>query len=198
MMIRRLLLKIHFYGGLACFWYLLILGVSSLHFNHHFSFMEKTGDPVFWTRKLQLSGSNATDLVLSETIRDSLALIGWPLPWETRHDSSGAFHFALEQPAKRYVIDYSAANHVVHIAETPKGFWRVFNSLHGSGAVPRAPIMHAWEWYTRVTVAVIVLSVLTGIYVWFTGNQNRKSDLYTLLISLTIAVLWMLQLYTKG
>ena len=198
MIIRRLILKIHFYGGLVCFWYLLILGISSLHFNHHFSFMDKSGDPVFWTRQLRLSKTDTTDLVLSETIRDSLTLIGWPLPWETRRDSTGVFHFALEQPAKRYLVDYSVTDHAVRVTETRKGFWRVFNSLHGSGVVPGAPIMHAWSWYTRITAVVVVFSVFSGIYVWFIGNRNKKSGLYALVISLTITILWMLQLYIKG
>jgi hypothetical protein len=39
MSIRKWVLKIHLYGGLLCFWYLIIFAVSSLQFQHKFEFM---------------------------------------------------------------------------------------------------------------------------------------------------------------
>lgn len=198
MRLRNLVLKIHFYGGLACFWYLIVLGISSLHFNHHFSFMDQAGDPITWTDRILIANHGSDDVTLSDAIRDSLSLIGWPLPWETWRDSTSTFHFALEQPAKRYVIDYYFTDHIAYVQETQKGFWRVFNSLHGAGGVPNAPFLQVWNWYTRVTVIAVVLSVFSGIYLWSSGNRNKKSGLYMLVISLAIAILWMIQLYIKG
>jgi hypothetical protein len=173
------------------------LGISSLHFNHHFSFMEAPNDPEHWSQKI-MPGPEQNDLLLSETIRDSLSLIGWPLPWETRRDSTGGIHFALEQPGKRYVIDYATHDQIAHVAETPKGFWRVFNALHGSGIVPGAPLMYAWSWYTRITVVVILFSVFSGLYLWIKGQQNRQSGLIMLFTCCGITLTWMVQLYLNG
>lgn len=198
MRVRNLVLKIHFYGGLVSFWYLIVLGISSLHFNHHFSFMDQHDQPTTWTRRIMISNPSRDDLTLSETIRDSLSLIGWPLPWETWRDSTMTFHFTLEQPAKRYVIDYSLTSQVARVQETQKGFWAVFNSLHASGGVPNAPFLRVWSWYTRLTVISVVFSIISGIYIWVCGDRDKKSGLYTLIISLTIAILWMIQLYVKG
>lgn len=195
---RRLFLKLHLYSGLICFWYLMILGTSSLNFNHHFSFMEANPEPERWTREVRLSRNFTDDLVLSETLRDSLSLIGWPLPWETWHDSTGIFHFALEHPGKRYVVDYSFATQRAEIEEIPKGLWRIFNAMHGIGSIPNAPFMYAWQWYTRVTAVLVVFSVLAGVYLWYKGRRDKKTGWYTLAISLVVSIAWMLQLYLMG
>ncbi|MEX2230833.1 MAG: hypothetical protein WD824_01635 [Cyclobacteriaceae bacterium] len=198
MRIRNLLLKIHLYSGLICFWYLIILGTSSLDFNHHFSFMRNDEGPQTWSKPVRLTNNFQDDLLLSETIRDSLFLIGWPLPWETWHDSTGVFHFALEHPGKRYVVDYTFTDNIARVQEIPKGFWRVFNAMHGSGAVPNSIFMHAWKWYSRITVVLVVFSVFLGIYIWYNGRRDKKTGWYTLLISLILSLAWMLQLYYSG
>ena len=198
MQLRKLILKIHLYSGLICFWYLIILGVSSLHFNHQFSFMKGDGGTSRWAQSIQLSNNFPDDLKLSEAIRDSLSLIGWPLPWETWHDSTGVFHFALEQPGKRYVIDYAFTDHKAEVSETAKSFWQVFNSLHGGGSVPNAPFMTFWKWYARTAVVLVVLSVALGIFLWYRGNRDRKTGWYLLISSLLVSIGWMLQLYFIG
>lgn len=198
MHIRKLFLKIHLYSGLICFWYLIILGTSSLNFNHHFSFMARSTETETWQRKVLLPNNVNDDLRLSENLRDSLRLIGWPLPWETWHDSTGVFHFALEQPGKRYVVDYNFQDQTARVQETAKGLWPVFNALHGSGSVPNSAFMQAWKWYTRITVLLVVTSVFAGVYLWYKGNRDKKAGKYTLLVSLAFTLAWMLQMYLMG
>lgn len=123
---RKLLLKIHLYGGLICFWYLIILGTSSLDFNHHFPFMQGDLDTEQWTTTFPVADGMEDNATLSVVIRDSLGLIGWPLPWQTRRDTTGVFHFALQHPGKRYVIDYSLNDGTAHVRETPRSSWRIF------------------------------------------------------------------------
>ena len=198
MITHRLMLKIHYLGGLACFWYLLVLGVSSLQFNHHFPFMSQSGEPRLWHYKMKAPLTSTNDAELALTLRDSLSLIGWPLPWEFKRDSTGLFHIVLEQPGKRYEIDYTSRDNMASVTEIPKGFWRVFNSLHGAGEVPNAPLTIVWRWYTRLTIAVVVFSVFSGIYVWYVKRRNRKSGLFILIVSLFLALAWMFQLYLNG
>lgn len=195
---RKLFLKIHLYSGLICFWYLIILGTSSLNFNHHFSFMESQDAVEMWSKKIDIDDNFIDDRFLSETIRDSLSLIGWPLPWETWHDSTGVFHFALQHPGKRYIIDYDFRDQTARVQEGHKGLWRVFNSLHGVGSVPNSWFMHSWKWYTRLTAVLVVFSVLTGIYVWYRSKRDKKSGLFVLAFSVIISIGWMLQLYYFG
>lgn len=198
MNLRRFLVNIHYFGGLASFWYLIVLGISSLHFNHRFSFIDQPSDTIGWKREVFFPISDAGSAGLAERIRDSLSLIGSPLPSETRHDSIGYHHFVLEHPGKRYVVDYSFSDHLANVTEIRKGFWPVFVSLHGAGMVPNAPIMVAWGWYTRLTAVVVLISVLSGIYVWLIGNKDKISGAIVLMFSFLAALLWMTFMYLHG
>lgn len=198
MNLRRFLVNIHYFGGLACFWYLIVLGISSLHFNHHFSFIDQPGDSVVWKKSVVFQDSDAKDSDFSEQIRDSLSLIGWPLPWETWYDSTGYYHFVLEHPGKRYVIDYSFQDHTAKVSEFRKGFWRVFVSLHGAGEVPNSAAMDAWHWYTRLTIIVVLISVLTGIYIWLIGKRDKTSGSIVLIFCFLAALSWMAFMYLHG
>lgn len=194
---QSLLQKIHIYGGLACFWYLVILGVSSLEFNHHFNFMQQQRDSILWQRHSLTVSESQNDIKLAEEIRDSLSLLGWPLPWDMWRDSS-AIHFAMEQPAKRYFITYSFFTNTANIVETRKGFWAVFNSLHGAGPVPNGSFTTLWQWYTRATVIVGILSIITGLYIWIKSKEDKKSSLLILFVSMAGALIWMIKLYFLG
>jgi hypothetical protein len=195
---RKLLLSVHFYGGLACFWYLIILGVSSLNFNHHFPFMDGNKNETEWARTVSHITEDQENLKVSEDLRDSLGLVGWPLYWETWRDSTGIFHFVVEQPGKRYEIDYSFQDRTARVKETQKNFWRVFNALHGFGSVPRAPFMDLWSWYTRLTVLVVVFSVMSGVYLWYTSNRDRQGGNITLALSMLGALGFMIYMYLIG
>jgi hypothetical protein len=197
MSIQSLLQKIHIYGGLACFWYLIILGVSSLHFNHRFEFMEASGDSIVWESRKVAINPNLEDIKLAETIRDSLSLMGWPFPWEMERDSL-TLRFAMEQPAKRYHITYSLANGKTDVVENEKGFWQAFNSLHGGGAVPNGPFTTLWQWYTRGTVCVVLISIIAGFYIWLSSREEKKAGLFILFTSIVVTILWMIKLYLWG
>jgi hypothetical protein len=189
--------KIHIYGGLACFWYLVILGISSLQFNHHFGFMEHSADSTVWESRILPLDPKQDDLKLAESIRDSLSIMGWPLPWRMWRDSASLF-FEMEQPAKRYFITYTFDNGTLHVVETGKGFWRVFNSLHGAGKVPNGPFTMLWHWYTRMTILIVILSVFTGIYIWLKSKQDKKTGLALLSLTVSGTIFWMLKLYLWG
>lgn len=194
---QSFLQKIHIYGGLACFWYLIILGISSLQFNHHFEFMRQQGDSIKWQRQVSIVDPVRDNLKLAEAIRDSLNLMGWPLPWEMWRDSTHLY-FAMEQPAKRYFIKYTFTSNTANIVETNKGFWHVFNSLHGAGAVPNGPFTTLWQWYTRATVITLILSIVTGIYIYLNTKEEKKAGLIVLFASVGGTLLWMIKLYLWG
>lgn len=195
---RRVLLKIHLYGGLICFWYLIILGTSSLDFNHRFPFMQGDLETELWTHTFPVAEGMEDNNALSAAIRDSLGLIGWPLPWETWRDTTGMFHFALQHPGKRYVIDYDLTDGTAKVSETPRSSWRIFNSLHGMGPVPNSGFMHLWKWYSRFTAVLVLFSVCSGIYLWYRGRREKQSGWYVLVISLALSLFWMVQLYFLG
>lgn len=102
---RTILLKIHLYTGLLCSSYLILFGISSLNFNHHF------GKPAALKNERQRSlnalPALTDDQRLAEALRDTLGLVGWTLTWETRRSEtadSRYFRFAVARPGKEYRV----------------------------------------------------------------------------------------------
>src|SRR4026207_2246770 len=165
---RKILLKIHLYGGLLCFWYLLIFGISALYFQHHFQFMENKNTPALVSTKKQLRiDPGNTDSVVATNIQNSLRIAGWYTPWETYRDSVGNFHTMIANPKRDYSIVYNFQNSISTISAKEKGFWNILNSLHGFAAkMPNAPLLFVWKIYTYVCIAVVLFSIFSGIWLW--------------------------------
>ncbi len=56
---RTLLLQIHLYAGLLCSSYLVIFGISSLNYNHHFG-EAISGDESHWSDNCRCGPSSRT------------------------------------------------------------------------------------------------------------------------------------------
>lgn len=78
--VRSWWMRIHLYGGLVCFWYLLIFGITSLAFNHPGLLPERTGLAVEWDQAMEVPDV-ADPLKRGEAVQQRLDLIGWVLPW---------------------------------------------------------------------------------------------------------------------
>ena len=76
MKLRNWIHKIHLYGGLRCFWYLIIVAVSSLQFQHNFVFMnQKLSNEEIQEKKLSIpKNEKESDFALS--IQNELNLAG--------------------------------------------------------------------------------------------------------------------------
>src|SRR4030095_91657 len=123
---RKVLLKLHLYGGLLCFWYLLIFAISALNFQHHFSFMKNRNSPALVSTRTHLRiDPGGTDSAVATRIQNSLDLAGWYLPWETYRDSAGSFHTMIANPKWDYSIVHNFQNSITTISAKEKRFWNV-------------------------------------------------------------------------
>ncbi len=192
---RSLLLKVHIYAGLLCSSYLLIFGISSLNFNHKFG---RSGtEKVVWERAMKIV-DNADDLALSESVRDALGLIGWPLPWETRRDDRGNFQFGLSRPGKHYLIYVLFGENRVKVEETRRGFWAVVDSLHGSRGVPASQFMSLWEVYTELCTWVVFFSAASGVFLWTRRQKERNIGWVLLGCGTGMSLLLMAYVWWRG
>lgn len=196
---RQWILKIHLYGGLLCFWYLIIFAISSLHFHHHFDFMEvkETSND---SRKITLQQKpEEGDSVLATGLQNELGLTGWYLFWETYTDSAGIFHTEIHNPKTNYKITYDRTSSIATITSEYKGFWSIFNALHGfAGMMPNAPLVIFWYLYTYVCVVVVIFSIISGIWLWSVKRGNKNIGWVTMLGVLFLSVLLTLTVYLKG
>ena len=124
MTLRKWILKIHLYGGLLCFWYLIIFAISSLQFQHHFKFM-LPGNGSVTTREKEINlEANKDTKAFALSLQNNLGIAGWLIPWKTSRDSLGTFHTAIQNPKAGYALDYEPSTSKVTITETGNGFWR--------------------------------------------------------------------------
>lgn len=200
---RPILLKIHLYAGLLCASYLILFGVSSLNFNHHFG--QHAALKAERQRGLRALPAIADDQLLAEALRDTLGLVGWTLPWETARSETADslyFQFGVSRPGKEYIIRVQSPKEVVPVADndtlppsrkfapvpalaepdhriiveqTYTGLWSVIGALHGfSGHMPRAGfLLRAWSIYTELCVWVVLFSIISGIYLWTAKTSER-------------------------
>jgi hypothetical protein len=170
--LRSVLLNVHTHAGLLCSSYLLIFGLSALNYNHGFGEPARS-DVVSWERPLELPDARGDDRAFADRIRDSLGLIGWVTSREVRRDDRDDLHFGLTRPGKEYAIHVLFAEGRISVEETRTGFWSVVNLLHALTELPRAPFMRLWGVYTEICTWVVLLSALTGVYLWARTRRER-------------------------
>jgi hypothetical protein len=194
---RKWILNLHLYGGLICAPYLIIFGFSSLHFNHHFSFVNPPSKPIEWQAPLTVP-SESDPLVMGRSVRDSLGLIGWPIPQRSKRDAAGDWEIAIERPGKSYIIHTSFSEHRVRVEERHKGVWQVINSLHALPDVPNSRYAFLWGFYTEVCTWFVFLAAVSGIYLWANSRRERRAGTITVLAAGLTAIGLMCFVFLRG
>ena len=170
--LRSLFLKIHIYAGLLCSSYLLIFGLSSLNYNHHFG-KPSDSDPISWERRTELANVDGDDRAFTNRITESLGLIGWTIPWETYRDEGDNLHFGLNRPGKKYTVHVFFDEGLIRVEERRTGFWPIVNSLHALTRLPYSPFMSLWGVYTEICIWGVLFSAGTGVYCWTRRRRER-------------------------
>src|SRR5688572_6085508 len=87
-MLRKTILNVHIYGGLLCFSYLIIFGISSLNFNHPFAFTRAKQAQMTWEQPVHVPALPtsspamtaeqrvATKAAANHAVREALGLFG--------------------------------------------------------------------------------------------------------------------------
>ncbi len=195
---RKWLYRIHLYGGLLCFPYLIVFGFSSLNFNHRFAFANPDPSQASWEAAVRVDNL-AENMPQAESLRDSLGLMGWPLPWETKRDSaSGVFQFGLVRPGKHYTISYYPERGFARVEEQRFGFWRVFNNLHAMERIPGSRFSALWPWYTEFCTFFVLFAGLSGIVLWTQGRREKLSGILVLAAVGGMSLLFMLLVWLRG
>lgn len=191
----KIILQIHIYLGLFCSPYLIIFGLSSLDFNHHFLPDTPTSASIAWERSISLTEEE--DLkTYADHLLEELELFGWYLPWSSFQDSS-KIYIEVSHPAKFYQISIGK-DRIAHIKETPESVSHVVKLLHFLGEdIPNAPWwVNAWKYYQALTVYSMIFWFVSGIYLWLRKKNSPKTEkilMYGMaaLSSLLILFIWL-------
>ena len=199
MNLRKWILKIHLYGGLLCFWYLIIFAVSSLQYQHHFKFMDP-GNGTETLREAEVKIQPEKDnKILAGNLRSSLEIPGWVIPWQTSRDTAGILHTVIQNPKAIYTMDYDPSTSKVKIKSVSNGFWRIIVALHGNtGEMPNAPLLVFWKIFTWICLCVVLFAIISGLWLWAAKPGNRKAGIITVSSMVILTVLLMSIVYIYG
>jgi hypothetical protein len=194
---RQWIYRLHLYGGLLCAAYLVVFGLSSLQFNHHFAWAASSDRPEpAWEVPLPpLRGTN--DVARAENLRDDLGLMGWPLPWEMRRDDDG-LHVVMERPGRSYRIHALTRDGRVRVEPKAKGFWPAVVSLHGLTGIPGSRLASWWGVYTELCVWVVLFAAASGVWLWIGARRERVAGRLALALGFLGSVAFMVYVVVKG
>ncbi|MEQ1691081.1 MAG: hypothetical protein ABMA00_07350 [Gemmatimonas sp.] len=152
------------YGGLLCSSYLVVYGISSLLFSHPVHRLEREDPPRTWTDSVRapirlddLSGS-------SRRMAKELGLTG-RIPSTPKAQPNGGFEFEVVRPGARSSVRVDT-NGVAAITTTRRGLTAVLKGLHDARQYPDSFALSMWWNFTHVTVAVLLFSTLSGLWLW--------------------------------
>jgi hypothetical protein len=191
---RRWILNVHLYGCLLSCAYLIILGWSSLCFNHPFLRPAAVTRSVTWEQPLRIDPP-ADNVAAADAVRDHLGLMGWPLPWTMKRDAEGGLHFEMERPGKSYTIEARFKDGKATVAARPKGFRAVVNSLHALEDVPNARYACGWGYYIEACTWFVLFAAVSGVYLWTSSKRERWIGAITFTVALAGSlglILWVI------
>jgi len=187
---KRLFIALHTYGGFLFFPLLLILGFSSLNFNHHFGVMQPEEN---WTEtQTTFDVANlAGKKMLAENLRDSLGLMGFCPSW-TQELNEETFKFSVVHNGAEYMIDISLKTGETIVRRRSNGIGNVINSLHMfNGNIPEGTmIINSWQYFKNICNYYLIVIIFTSLYFFL----KRKPRLLLFFV-LTLAVSTTLMIY---
>ena len=192
------------YGGLLCFSYLILIGISTLNFNHRFSFTMRPASVTTWTQPMALPG-----LVTPQSANhDAAAIVRQNNPMVihalgsfgtfTNADGSwtdpDTYHARFVRPGKEYQVDVHPSRGTATIIQTRASLWGMIRDLHGQYAVyPDSLLASSFKWYTEISAIVVLFASISGVYLWTARRKERRIGLIMLgtagAVSLSLMVL---------
>lgn len=205
-MLRKIVLNLHLYGGLLCFSYLILYGISSINFNHPFAFTKARGSTTTWTQSLRLPAEFATTAGKggaevsriqnqdNQMVLHALGSFAAP-PYGLTGGWTGpdTYHAHVMRLGKEYQVDVHPTQGTATITQTRMGFWTFIRELHGAHVTfPDSLLASTWAWYTDLCTVFLVVAGISGVYLWTRRRAERRVGLILLGVAMTLSLALML------
>ena len=208
-MFRRITLNVHIYGGLLCFSYLIILGISVLNFGHPFAFTKPQTNETTWTQAMAipaLAKADGTTPADAMQRRNNAAIVRAMRSFaEAYPNSNGSwtsantYHAHLVRPGNEYQIDVHPDQKTATITQTRTGLWTLIRDLHGSYFVYADSLLAStWGWYTDLCTLVVTFAGISGVYLWTARRRERQIGLIVIGIAGVVSIGLMLLVRFNG
>jgi len=159
--------KFHVYGGLFIAGYLIILGISSIQYQHHFK-LPTNDSKKHWEQTIKLSKTN-DDSDFKKAVRDSLGLFGYFPWWQDYKDDKGIRHFMISRPGKNYWIEVPVKEDLFKVKESSTGFLSMVMALHSltGGGLEGPAFIFVWKIISQIMNVVFLFVLITSLYLWY-------------------------------
>ena len=190
---KSLLIKIHLYCGLFTVFYLLAFGFSSIVLNHGID-LEKSEITHRWESLSSTSFNDKENRDIAESVKNEMGLMGWTPYWLFNRDSL-SFQFTVTHPGRNYRIDLDLGSGQVSVAEVPKGFLAVLNSIHFlNGQIPNAPVLlSSWAVYQWLALLTMLVSLFVGLWLWIKFHYRSWEGItFGTLFGITVLIMLLI------
>jgi hypothetical protein len=210
-LIRRILLNIHIYAGLLCFSGLLVLGISTLIFNHTNAFTQTPTTSTAWSQPFPVDRIEKTDgksagesrairgennRVILRTLRSFAVTTAEP---DGRWTDADTYHAHFTRLGAEYEVDVHRSQRTASVTRKRPGVWATIRDLHGSVATYTGSVFAGtWGWYTEICVFVVVAQGITGVYLLALRRKDRRMGFALLGIAGVFSVVLMLVVTFRG
>lgn len=199
---KRVLPKIHVYGGLLASGFLLLMAFSAFVHQHHPKFMEYEGKQSSREQEIEMP-EIAEKWTYKAAVRDSLGLFGYTPWWEDYRDSLGVHHFMITRPGKKYWVTVPLEGNLYKVTTIRTGLHNVLNQLHplssgmrGHGFGPA--FIGIWKCVALALGIVSLIAVLITLYYWLTRSVKKKHWWYFIAGAALIPVLLFIMIWLVG
>ena len=194
---RKILTKIHTRLGLLSAPGLVLLGLTSLVFNHDFGSLLHDRGKVSWEQPIDVADT-PRDSLLCARVRQALGLKGMLYWWSAKRGSDNSFSFSLKHPGKSYVVQVDAERKHARVEETRFGLLNVLAELHGGRPIDGSSFSRVWEAYNDVSVVFVVFAGVSGLYFWSRRRNARKAGWLVLSVITGGSFLLLIYLRLRG
>lgn len=170
--VRRWLLNLHLYGGLACSGYLVLYGVSSLIAAHRAEPLVGIRAESEWTRVIPGELTRGDSLQVARQVTHALGLPGRVQPAPLRRTPEGAVEFSVAGPGRHYQVRASSDG-AVSVREERRRLGAVILGLHDARHSPDSPLLTSWWYYTHLTVITLLFLAGSGVVLWAISRRRR-------------------------
>ncbi len=169
----KYLYKFHIYGGLFSSAFFIIIGITSINYNHpnllkKEKFREKTYYKQFTFK------SDSTDIIVQHAT-DSLKLFGHRPWWMQGRDKENNFYFQIIRPGKQYLIVVLEDEKQLKVTERSMGIIHALSGMHvASGGLPKSTVFSIWSVYSHAAVLTGLISLFLSIYFWLKKSKLKR------------------------
>ena len=199
------------YGGLLCFSGLVVLGISTLIFNHTDAFSQTPTTNVTWSQPFPVDQLGKTDgksteesrAIRGKNNRVILRTLGsfatsTPEP-DGRWTDADTYHAHFIRPGVEYDVDVHRSQGTAGLTRKRAGVLATIRDLHGSVATYTGSLLAgSWGWYTEFCVFVVLAQGITGVYLFALRRKDRRIGFALLGIAGVFSVVLMLVVTFRG